>query len=86
MQVRSIEAKQAARVAAIMSLIGFVMLTYPLAGAAFIFHVNIPRQHYEILLFVPFFYALATYFLIGLGCMLYNFAAARIGGVRIDVA
>lgn len=85
MQVKSIEAKQAAKVAAIMSLISVVMLTYPVAAAAFVFHVGIPRWHYELLLSVPFFYALATYFLIGLGCVLYNFAAARIGGVRIDV-
>ncbi len=85
MQVKSIEVKQAAKVAAIMALIGVVMLTYPLAAAAFVFHVSIPRWHYELLLSVPFFYAAATYFLAGLGCILYNFAAARIGGVRIDI-
>ena len=39
-----------------------------------------------ILLFVPFFYALATYFLVGLGCALYNFAARTVGGLRIEVA
>jgi hypothetical protein len=39
-----------------------------------------------ILLFVPFFYALATYFLVGMGCALYNFAARMVGGLRIEVA
>ena len=39
-----------------------------------------------ILLFVPFFYALATYFLVGVGCALYNFAARAVGGLRIEVA
>ncbi|HZO81931.1 MAG TPA: hypothetical protein VFB33_09565 [Candidatus Binataceae bacterium] len=86
MQVKSIEVKQAAKVAAVMSLIGFLILTYPLAAAAFVFHVNIPHHDYAVLLFVPFFYALATYFLIGLGCMLYNFAARRIGGIRVEIS
>jgi hypothetical protein len=85
MQVKSIEVKQAAKVAAIMSLLGFLLLTYPLAAAAFVLQVNIPHHDYAVLLFVPFFYALATYFLIGLGCMLYNFAARTIGGIRVDI-
>ena len=43
-------------------------------------------QALHVLLFVPFFYALATYFLVGLGCSVYNFAARMVGGFRIDVA
>jgi hypothetical protein len=58
----------------------------PAGGAAWAFSVKLPHKHFMVLLFVPFFYALATYFLVGLGCMLYNFAARMIGGIRIEVA
>jgi Ni/Fe-hydrogenase subunit HybB-like protein len=84
--IKSIDSKQAAKVAAIMAFISVLMLTYPLAGAAWAFSVNLPHKHFMVLLFVPFFYALATYFLVGMGCMLYNFAARMIGGIRIEVA
>jgi len=86
MHIKSIDSKQAAKVAAIMAFISVLMLTYPLAGAAWAFSVKLPHKHFMVLLFVPFFYALATYFLVGLGCMLYNFAARMIGGIRIEVA
>jgi hypothetical protein len=86
MHIKSIDSKQAAKVAAIMAFISVLMLTYPLAGAAWAFSVNLPHRHFMVLLFVPFFYALATYFLVGMGCMLYNFAARMIGGIRIEVA
>jgi len=86
MHIKSIDSKQAAKVVAIMAFISVLMLTYPLAGAAWAFSVNLPHKHFMVLLFVPFFYALATYFLVGLGCMLYNFAARTIGGIRIEVA
>jgi hypothetical protein len=86
MHIKSIDSKQAAKVAAIMAFISVVMLTYPLAGAAWAFSVNLPHRHFMVLLFVPFFYALATYFLVGMGCMLYNFAARMIGGIRIEIA
>jgi Ni/Fe-hydrogenase subunit HybB-like protein len=85
MRIKSIDSKQAAKVAAIMAFISVLMLTYPLAGAAWAFSVNLPRKHFMVLLFVPLFYALATYFLVGLGCMLYNFAAHTVGGIRIEV-
>ena len=86
MHIKSIDSNQAAKVAAIMAFISVLMLTYPLAGAAWAFSVHLPRKHFMILLFVPFFYALATYFLVGLGCALYNFAARTVGGLRIEVA
>ncbi|HZZ07220.1 MAG TPA: hypothetical protein VFE43_01670 [Candidatus Binataceae bacterium] len=85
MHIKSIDSNQAAKVAAIMAFISVLMLTYPLAGAAWAFSVNLPHKHFMILLFAPFFYALATYFLVGMGCMLYNFAARTIGGIRIEV-
>ncbi|MGH7915150.1 MAG: hypothetical protein ACREPW_10965 [Candidatus Binataceae bacterium] len=66
-------------------MIAVLMATYPLAGAAWAFSVHLPRKHFMILLFVPFFYALATYFLAGMGCVLYNFAARMVGGLRIEV-
>src|ERR1700687_5688040 len=74
MHIKSIDSKQAAKVAAIMAFISVLMLTYPLAGAAWAFSVKLPHKHFMVLLFVPFFYALATYFLVGLGCMLYRFS------------
>jgi hypothetical protein len=76
MHIKSIDSKQAAKVAAIMAFISVLMLTYPLAGAAWAFSVNLPHRHFMVLLFVPFFYALATYFLVGVGCMLYRFSGA----------
>jgi Ni/Fe-hydrogenase subunit HybB-like protein len=85
MHIKWIDSKQAAKVAAIMAFISLLMLTYPLAGAAWLFSIPLPHKHFMILLFVPFFYALATYFLVGLGCMLFNFASRTIGGVRIEV-
>ena len=85
-QIVWIESKQAAKIAAIMSLIAVLMATYPIAGAAWAFSVHLPSKHFMVLLFVPFFYALATYFLVGMGCVLYNFAARRVGGLRIEVA
>lgn len=85
MHIKSIDPKQAAKVAALMALISILMLTYPLAGAAWLFSVHLPHRHFMILLFVPFFYALATYFLVGFGCMLFNFAARAVGGIRIEV-
>jgi Ni/Fe-hydrogenase subunit HybB-like protein len=84
--IRSIDSRQAAKIAAIMALIAVLAATWPLAGAAWAFSVHLPRKHFMILLFVPFFYALATYFLVGLGCALYNFAARTVGGLRIEIA
>lgn len=85
-QITSIHSKQAAKIAAIMALIAVLAATWPLAGAAWAFSVHLPRKHFMILLFVPFFYALATYFLVGLGCSLYNFAARTVGGLRVEVS
>jgi len=85
-QIVSIDAKQAAKIAAIMALIAVLAATWPLAGSAWAFSVHLPRKHFMVLLFVPFIYALATYFLAGLGCALYNFAARAAGGIRIEVA
>jgi Ni/Fe-hydrogenase subunit HybB-like protein len=85
MHVKSIDPKQAAKVASIMALVSVLMLTYPLATAAYVFSVALPHKHYMVLLTVPFFYAVATYFLVGLGCMLYNLAARATGGVRVNV-
>jgi len=85
-QITSIHSKQAAKITAIMALVAVLAATWPLAGAAWAFSVHLPRKHFMILLFVPFFYALATYFLVGLGCALYNFAARTVGGLRIEVA
>jgi len=86
LQVISIDAKQAAKIAALMALIAVLAATYPLAGAAWALSVHLPRKHFMFLLFIPFFYALATYFLVGLGCVLYNFAARTVGGIRIEIA
>jgi Ni/Fe-hydrogenase subunit HybB-like protein len=86
MHITSIDSKQAAKIAAIMALVAVMAATWPLAGAAWALSVHLPRRHFMILLFVPFFYALATYFLVGLGCALYNFAARRVGGLRFEVA
>jgi hypothetical protein len=85
-QITSIHSKQAAKITAIMAFVTVLAATWPLAGAAWAFSVHLPRKHFMILLFVPFFYALATYFLVGLGCALYNFAARAVGGLRIEVA
>jgi Ni/Fe-hydrogenase subunit HybB-like protein len=85
-QIISIDSKQAAEIAAIMALIAVLAATYPMAGAAWAFSVHLPRKHFMFLLFIPFFYALATYFLVGLGCVLYNFAARTVGGIRIEIA
>ncbi len=85
-QITSIHSNQAAKIAAIMALIAVLAASWPLAGVAWAFSVHLPRKHFMILLFVPFFYALATYFLVGLGCTLYNFAARTVGGLRIEVA
>jgi Ni/Fe-hydrogenase subunit HybB-like protein len=85
-QITSIHSKQAAKIAAIMALVAVMAATWPLAGAAWAFSVHLPRKHFMVLLFVPFFYALATYFLVGFGCMLYNFAARTIGGLQVEVA
>jgi Ni/Fe-hydrogenase subunit HybB-like protein len=84
--ITSIHSKQAAKITAIMAFVAVCAATWPLAGAAWAFSVHLPRKHFMILLFVPFFYALATYFLVGLGCALYNFAARTVGGLRIEVA
>jgi Ni/Fe-hydrogenase subunit HybB-like protein len=86
LHVTSIDSKQAAKIAALMALIAVLAATYPLAGAAWAFSVHLPRKHFMFLLFIPFFYALATYFLVGLGCVLYNFAARTVGGIRIEIA
>lgn len=86
MHITAIDSKQAAKIAAIMALVAVLAATWPLAGAAWAFSVHLPRRHFMILLFVPFFYALATYFLVGLGCALYNFAARTVGGLRFEVA
>lgn len=86
MHITSIDSKQAAKIAAIMALVAVLAATWPLAGAAWAFSVHLPRKHFMVLLFVPFFYALATYFLVGMGCMLYNFAARTVGGLRFEVA
>ena len=85
-QITSIHSKQAAKITAIMAFVAVLAATWPLAAAAWAFSVHLPRKHFMILLFVPFFYALATYFLVGLGCALYNFAARTVGGLRIEVA
>jgi len=85
-QITSIHSRQAAKIAAIMALIAVLAATWPLAGAAWAFSVHLPRKHFMILLFVPFFYGLATYLLVGLGCALYNFAARTVGGLRIEIA
>ncbi len=85
-QITSIDSKQAAKITAIMAFVAVLAATWPLAAAAWAFSVHLPRKHFMILLFVPFFYALATYFLVGLGCALYNFAARSVGGLRIEVA
>ena len=85
-QITSIHSKQAAKITAIMAFVAVLAATWPLAGAAWAFSVHLPRKHFMILLFVPFFYALATYFLVGLGCALYNFAARTVGGLRIEIA
>jgi hypothetical protein len=66
--VASIHSKQAAKITAIMALVAVLAATWPLAGAAWAFSVDLPRRHFMILLFVPFFYALATYFLVETGC------------------
>jgi len=86
MHITSIDSKQAAKIAAILALIAILAATWPLAGAAWAFSVHLPRRHFMILLFVPFFYALAAYFLVGMGCVLYNFAARTVGGLRIEIA
>lgn len=86
LHVTSIDSKQAAKIAALMALVAVLAATYPLAGAAWAFSVHLPRKHFMFLLFIPFFYALATYFLVGLGCVLYNFAARTVGGIRIEIA
>jgi len=85
-QITSIHSKQAAKIAAIMALVAVLAATWPLAGAAWAFSVHLPRKHFMVLLLVPFFYALATYFLIGMGCALYNFSARTVGGLRIEIA
>jgi Ni/Fe-hydrogenase subunit HybB-like protein len=85
MHITSIDSKQAAKIAAIMALIAVLAATWPVAGACWAFAVNIPRKHYMVLMFVPFFYALATYFLVGFGCVLYNLAARTVGGLRIEI-
>jgi Ni/Fe-hydrogenase subunit HybB-like protein len=85
-RIVSIDSKQAAKIAAFMALIAVLAATYPLAGAAWAFSVHLPRKHFMFLLFIPFFYALATYFLVGLGGVLYNFAARTAGGIRIEIA
>jgi hypothetical protein len=69
-----------------MALIAVLAATWPLAGAAWAFSIHLPRKHFMVLLFVPFFYAVATYFLVGLGCGLYNFAARVVGGSRFEIA
>lgn len=84
MLVKSIDSHQAAKVGAIMALLMVLLATYPVAAAAYLFSVRIPREHYMILLFVPFFFAAAMYFLVGFGCRLFNFSARHLGGVRID--
>lgn len=86
MHITSIDSKQAAKIAAIMALIAVLAATWPLAGAAWALSVHLPRRHFMILLFVPFFFAAATYLLVGLGCTLYNFAARTVGGLRFEVA
>jgi Ni/Fe-hydrogenase subunit HybB-like protein len=85
-QITSIHSKQAAKITAVMAFVAILAATWPLAGAAWAFSVHLPRKHFMILLFVPFFYALATYFLVGMGCALYNLAARTVGGLRIEVA
>jgi hypothetical protein len=84
--IRSIHSRQAAKVASVMALIAVLAATWPLAAAAWALSVHLPAKHFMVLLFVPFFYALATYLLVGMGCALYNFAARTVGGLRIEVA
>jgi Ni/Fe-hydrogenase subunit HybB-like protein len=86
MRVISVDSKQAAKIAAIMVLIAVLAATWPLAAAAWAFSVHLPHKHFMFLLLIPFFWALATYFLVALGCLLYNFAARTVGGLRIEVA
>ena len=66
MHITSIDSKQAAKIAALMGLVAVMAATWPLAGAAWAFSVHLPRKHFAVLLFVPFFYAVAIYFLAGL--------------------
>jgi len=86
MHITRIDSKQAAKIAGIMALIAVLAATWPLAGACWALTLHIPRKHYLVLMFVPFFYALATYFLVGFGCVLYNLAARTVGGLRIEIA
>ena len=55
MHIVSIDPKQAAKVAALMALIAVMAATWPLAGAAWAFSVHLPRNHFMVLTFVPFF-------------------------------
>ena len=86
MHITSIDSKQAAKIAALMGLVAVMAATWPLAGAAWVFSVHLPRKHFAVLLFVPFFYAVAIYFLAGLACGLYNFVARVVGGLRYEIA
>ncbi len=86
MHIVSIDPKQAAKVAALMALIAVMAATWPLAGAAWAFSVHLPRKHFMVLTFVPFFYATATYLLVAMGCALYNFASRTVGGLRFEIA
>jgi len=86
MHIVSIDPKQAAKVAALMALIAVMAATWPLAGAAWAFSVHLPRNHFMVLTFVPFFYAMATYLLVAMGCALYNFASRTVGGLRFGIA
>jgi len=86
MHITSIDSKQAAKIAALMGLVAVMAATWPLAGAAWAFSVHLPPKHFAVLLFVPFFYAVAIYFLADLACGLYNFAARVVGGLRLEIA
>src|SRR5258708_20026011 len=85
-QITSIHSKQAAKISAIMAFVAVLAATWPLAAAAWAFSVHLPRKHFMILVFVPFFYELATYFLVAMACAPSNFAARRLGGLQVEVA
>ena len=84
--ITSIHPGQAAKIAALMALIAVLAATYPLAGAAWAFSVHLPRKHFMFLLLCRFSTRLTTYFLVALGCVLYNLAARATGGIRIEIA
>ncbi len=86
---------QAAKIVAVLYLIGSVVFFIPLAIAAFIAQTNpsfmeamekadLPTRPF-LLIMMPVIYACIGFVLSAIGCFLFNLVAPRLGGITLEI-